>query len=582
MGDPPVTSVPRSLLAIDAGAATTSVALVGRIGDRWRLLGSLAGPSPTDPEALAATLAARIRDTDPSLAAAIQLDPRTVGQLPRLEARSVPPMTLAVLAGSRRTVGLLASAAERTSWRVVTASPESHDPREMTDLALRPEVAAILVGTSEPPGPDERSAIDDIAALAGAVARRRPELRIVFAGPIASRRAWREALGETAGPPALATAADGKAGDEAATEPETPSPAADVPSEAPRFFQAPALGPRSAPDEPLRDILEGLAANTSDTRHIALRTLVSLADVLDRRIELLEIGLDGGLRGIAQPGVADEGPSVEGVRCAAAGLVPPDPDEDIVEGVLAWTTGSLDRHRMADRLRDLRSLPWADASGDGARLRLAAARAALARLVEATPDLSARPPADLTLVAGGAFALPPGGSVVLAVADVVRRTGVTQVAHDHARLLGPLGTIDDPDERRELVADLADDLLAPLGSLLVAAGMPSRLRGRAATGTIELAEPGDGASPLIRRELTTGELARIELAPGSQLVASIEFRDSARIGRRARRFSVPVAGGLAGVLVDLRDVPLRLPDRRDRRRAALATWSDQVWPEDDR
>jgi hypothetical protein len=43
-----------------------------------------------------------------------------------------------------------------------------------------------------------------------------------------------------------------------------------------------------------------------------------------------------------------------------------------------------------------------------------------------------------------------------------------------------------------------------------------------------------------------------------------------------------VSGGLAGVMVDLRDVPLRLPDRRDRRRAALATWGEQVWPGDDR
>jgi len=89
----------------------------------------------------------------------------------------------------------------------------------------------------------------------------------------------------------------------------------------------------------------------------------------------------------------------------------------------------------------------------------------------------------------------------------------------------------------------------------------------------------DGGS---RRELATGELAIVELAPGERATALVDFRDSARIGRRARRFSVPVAGGLAGLMVDLRDVPLRLPDRRDRRRAALATWGEQVWPGDDR
>ena len=258
--------------------------------------------------------------------------------------------------------------------------------------------------------------------------------------------------------------------------------------------------------------------------------------------------------------------------------MPPDPDDAMAEGVLAWTTGSLDRHRMGDRLRDLRSQPWADASGDGARLRLAAARAALSRLVDVTPDLDALPAPDLTLVAGGAFAVAPSGAVILAVADVVRRTGATQVAFDHARLLGPLGTIEDPDERRDIVVDLADDLLAPLGTLLVAAGLPPRLRGRAATGTISL----DGAGAAGRRELASGELALVDLGPGQQATATLEFRDSARIGRRARRFSVTVSGGLAGVMVDLRDVPLRLPERRDRRRAALATWGEQVWPGDDR
>ncbi|HYL40243.1 MAG TPA: hypothetical protein VET90_02945, partial [Candidatus Binatus sp.] len=268
----------------------------------------------------------------------------------------------------------------------------------------------------------------------------------------------------------------------------------------------------------------------------------------------------------------------DAVRSAVGALVPVDPDDAAAEAVLAWTTGSLDRHRMGDRLRDLRAQPWADAAGDGARLRLAAARAALVRLVGVTSDLDALPASDLTLVAGGAFAAAPGGAVVLAIADVIRRTGATQVAIDHARLLGPLGTIEDPDERRDIVADLADDLLAPLGTLVVAAGMPPRLRGRAATGTITL--DGDGGSA--RRELANGELALIDLRPGERAMATLEFRDSGRIGRRGKRFSVPVSGGLAGLIVDLRDVPLRLPDRRDRRRAALATWGEQVWPVDDR
>ena len=69
-----------------------------------------------------------------------------------------------------------------------------------------------------------------------------------------------------------------------------------------------------------------------------------------------------------------------------------------------------------------------------------------------------------------------------------------------------------------------------------------------------------------------------DFKPGDRALATLEFRDSIRVGRRAKRLSVPVSGGSAGVLVDLRDVPLRLPERRDRRRAALAAWGELVWP----
>ena len=109
-----------------------------------------------------------------------------------LEARTPPPQTLAVLGASRRAVGLLEAVAARTPWRVRAASPESHDPREMTDLALRPDVGAILVGAGDPPGPDERGWLDDLAGLVAGVIRRRPEIQVVLAGPVAVRAALAE------------------------------------------------------------------------------------------------------------------------------------------------------------------------------------------------------------------------------------------------------------------------------------------------------------------------------------------------------------------------------------------------------
>lgn len=542
-----MTTVPRALLAIDFGAATTSVALLGKPHDRWRLLGSLAAPAGTPAATLAAIIAGRLVAADLALADHVGVSVTSVDDLPRLEAISCPPETLAVFGASVRAVRLLEAVAARTPWRVRAASPESHDPREMTELALRQEVTAVLVGAGDPPGPDERGWLDDLAGLVGAVARRRPELRIVLAGPIAARAAWAEGYGSP-----LESSLD-------------------------RVFEAPPLGLRSGPDEALREILERLQPGGADGRHMSVRSALSLADALDRRIELLDIGLDGGLRAMAEPGVADQGPSAVAVRTAQGALVPLDVDDAAVDAVLAWTTGSLDRHRMGDRLLDLRAQPWADAAGDGARLRLAAARAALARVAARSHDIGNMASPDVTIIAGGAFAVAPARAVAMAVADTVRRPGATQLTLDHARLLGPIGTIDDPDERRDLVADLADDLLAPIGSLVVVGSVPAsrRVAGRAGRLTLD----GDRHG---RHELTGGEVAFVEMAPGDQALATIEFRDAVRIGHRARRVAVPVSGGVAGLAIDLRDVPLRLPERRDRRRAALAEWGELAWPNDER
>ena len=423
---------------------------------------------------------------------------------------------------------------------------ESRSARD-DGAALRPDVSAILVGAGDLPGPDERGWLDDLAGLVGAVTRRRPDLRVVLAGPVAARNAWAEGAGRVL---------DGSQS---------------------RIVEGPALGVRSGPDEPLREILESLLPSTADARQTAVRALLSLADALDRRLELVDIGLNGGLRAMATPGVADQGPAAVAVRTAGAALVPVEVDDAAVDAVLAWTTGSLDRHRMGDRLQDLRAQPWADASGEGARLRLAAARAALTRLAARSQDIGLMASPDVTIVSGGAFAVVPPRAVALAVADTIRRPGATQLAIDHARLLGPIGTIDDPDERRDLLADLADDLLAPIGSLLVVGSVPGTRRHTPRAGRLTL--DGDRHS---RHELAAGEVAFVDLPPGDRALATLEFRDPVRVGHRARRVAVPVSGGVAGLAVDLRDVPLRLPERRDRRRAALAAWGELAWPGDER
>src|SRR6185503_84629 len=106
-------TVPRALLAVDAGLATTAVSLIGRPAKHWRLLGALAAPAPAAPDDLAAILIARVIAADPELAEAVGVGLDGIEDLPRLESRTEPPRTLAVLGASRRVVGLVEAVASR-------------------------------------------------------------------------------------------------------------------------------------------------------------------------------------------------------------------------------------------------------------------------------------------------------------------------------------------------------------------------------------------------------------------------------------------------------------------------------------
>lgn len=537
-----MTSDPRAFLALDLGAATSSVALIARLGHRWRLIGALSMPATVDVDAVARLLIGRTSAADPQLARTLGIDGlNAAARLPRLVAQSARPQRLAAIAASDRAVGPLEDVARRTGWRVVAASPESLDPLALTTLILDPTIDAILLGAGEPPGPDERRALDDVAAVAAAVAVRRPELTIVLAGSMSEQLAKFEAAGgERQG----------------------------------EVLLAPVVTAGDPPGSALRELLDDLRAPRDDARRAIGRAAGALADALDRRVEVIDIGFDGGLRATAAPGVAGARATVASSLIADAALVPADPDDVAVDRVLAWSTMPIDRHRLRDRLRELRIAPWSDAAGEGARLRLAAARAALAELVRATPEQSAELAPDLVVVAGGAWAVAPGPAIALAIADVIRRPGAMGVAFDHARLLGPLGSIPDATERRQLIGDIADDLLAPLASLVIPAGI--RAGRSAGHATVE----SDGETSEL--ELIPGALELVDLPPGQTATADLRFRDTVRLGGRGRRFAIEVSGGLGGLLLDLRDIPLRLPDRTERRRELLEAWQDSLWVTRDR
>jgi hypothetical protein len=320
----------------------------------------------------------------------------------------------------------------------------------------------------------------------------------------------------------------------------------------------------------------------NDSRLGFARSISSLASVLDRSIEGIEIGLQGGLRCRAERLAAGSKTIVSWHAApASASFAPPDPDDGTIEGLVAWSPVALDRYRVTDRLRDLRIFPWGDADGDGSLLRTAAAKAATERAILATRDISARPMPDLIVVGGGTWASMPAALAALALADLVRRPGVSRLAVDHARLLGPLGAIEDEDERCQMLSDLADDLLVPLGTVIMPTGMhQGRSAGKV---TVRPGEPAPRAEvgqtitvQLIELDMQPGSLELIELAPGKTATARMEFRDNVRLTSRGRSFAVDVDGGLVGLLVDLREVPLRTSDRSEARRVALEAWQRVV------
>jgi len=651
-----VTSQPRAFFAVDFGSATTSAALIGHLGGRWRLVAHTAGPCHIDIDAMLIGLLTRVGMTDPEmlteLRAGNQTDmPKLVASWPRLEARSTPRRQIAVVAGSRRQRKRLETAALRAGWLVVGGSADEDDAVALSRLLMSTETSAVLLGADVSPGGDEKRHLPDLASLVAAATQSRPELAIVLAGgaaayesvfaaqddarpsvetatpstPIApanrtmpvagagidpvdptekgiaqakkvSKKAGAAEAAATpngasfAGASGDANATDSRASGTIAATNASPTVAEPAVPQGPSILLAihateaheasshVLLAPDAEAGQPagssLQQVLEGLRAFPNDSRLGVARSIGSLAYLFDRSVEVVEVGLQGGLSARSEPFGQGHLAVVSSHACFAdASFAPVNPSEEVIDGVLAWSTMVMDRHRVMDRLNDLRLAPWGEAAGDGAIFRLAAAKAACARLVEATPELAAQSMPELLIAAGGVFSALPPSVVALALADIVRRPGVSQLSVDSARVLGPLGVIEGEAERRRLLASLADDILVPLGGLILPAGIK---QGRSA-GFLRL----KGSAPVSEVELHPGAVQVVDLPPGRGARAEIDFRDAVRLGQRGRHFSVDVGGGLSGLLVDLRDIPMRISDRPDSRRAALDAWQRGMWPDVD-
>ncbi len=522
---------------------STAATLIAPVDGRYRMLAASAAPAALDPEAVLEDLAWRVALTDPSLAGPMD----GWRDWSRLEVRSARAPRACLLAASLETGTLLERAFTVAGWHIAGRffGPDP-DLIALGTACLEASLDAVVVAGREDVDQEERDRARLLWPRAGSLARMRDDLVAIACGPFIERP-------------------EGIPDDRLFA---LPAPDPSVASHAsPLSLAAAQVGTHLA---------SGGDLAAMDSRSALRRSMASLAVLLAKRVDGIEIGSAAGSRTLAN---ADG--ELRHAVLASAGMLPRDilEDEELAEAVLRWSTVAGDPATRLDRLRELVLHPWSGTDRDGQHLRLAALRAALERLQrgwdlmapEGRADDTA---ADVVVLAGGGFAILPAPAASLAIADGIRRPGAFTILHDHAAVLAPLGALPVEGDRRRLLADLMDDCLLPIGSAVL-------------TGAPGAAGPDGGrvtiSTPLFEEELPLEPgLRLVDLPPG--IVARLEIDPGAGsvLGVSGQRIGLEVSGGLGGLLMDTRPIPLELPSSPEQRRALLEAWEEPAWMGGDR
>ena len=523
-----------AFFTLDKGTASTAAALVAPVSGRYRLLAAGSAPASIEPDILLEDLAWRVARTDATIAGSLDGWQRWS----RLEVSTPTPATATLVAADAATGRDLERAFVGAGWRIhARLYGPNPDIIELGEACLHPRVDAVVVGSPDEAREEDREELRLLWPRCGSIVRMRDDLALVASGTFDDR------------PEGIP---DG------------------------RLFALPAPAPVAATTETtLREAARQVADHLrpsgrvqgADGHEAGRRSVASLAALLDARVEGIHIGAVAGARTFAS-GEREHRHAV----FATAALLPDEIrlDGPMLDTILRWSAAQDDPDVIADHLRDLQARGWAGHDASLVGLRLAALRSALERLeaawdpprAQALTDAEASGP-EIIVVSGTAFSGLPAPAMVLAVADTIRRPGAFSILHDHARLLRPLGALPVEDDRRRLIGDLMDDLLVPLGSAVLTGAAASE----AASGSLEIATSlGDQ-----RLRLEPGQVRYVDLPPGIDGRLSI---DGSAVGLNAARGggAVVVRGGLGGLLVDTRPIPLELPTAGEPRRSLLAGW----------
>jgi hypothetical protein len=537
--DPARVSSEMSLLT-DVGSAWTKASVVARSRGRWRLAAHVAQPTAWGDDELRSALAARLapaadRRVAPRVAELLASAPRISCHTPRRAGR------IGLAAVSEELSGASAlRAAESAGWTVEVMAT-ADDGRSIAD-----RLAAL------------QSAEVDAWLLAGGFEHGRADQALEMASLVAVARYGSDAP--------VIWAGSGSMADEV-SDLFQPGPVTTVANPRP--------GPGTEDLVPLRRELENLlqrAVEPAGTRQhtpVAFRRSISqLARASHRRV----VGVDVGARYLTWA-QADEVGTAESRVFAAGGLGAARLVGAGVPGRLArWLPIAIDELAVADALQNLHARPGTLPQTDDELVILHAAVRQL--LVQATGDASGGSElfdgADLLIGAGRSIAAAPRpAQAAQLLVDGIRPLGVTQLALDTAGVLAPLGALDGT-EIAEGMSMLRDDLLVPLGTSVVCRG------GRAGQIVMRVRVRRAGWPDIGPVEVRSGQVQLIPLARGHEADLEIELLNGAVLGtgRSASRVHASASGGVVGLILDGRGIPLTLPRRSDDRRAVLAGWRD--------
>ena len=171
---------------------------------------------------------------------------------------------------------------------------------------------------------------------------------------------------------------------------------------------------------------------------------------------------------------------------------------------------------------------------------------------------------DLIIGSGGVLShAPDRRSSALMMIDAYQPEGVTELAVDSIFMMPHLGVFSGvlPDAATEI---FLRDCLVPLGTVIAPTGRPKSgqpfVSVKIGSSDRVIVKGGD----LFRRELAAGESVEIEIEP---LLRGSDIGAGPGAGQK-----ITATGGHAGIIVDARGRPLKLPIHPDERRKAMSAW----------